>query len=151
MSSPSSSAPSPPTTVQTETPAPLPTEDSFKQALEQWVRIDDHITHHTQQLKELRQTRTSLTPALCNYMERTDNRALSIHLPNGSLAYGVEKVQPSYSQSFYVEGLAAYFREVHGDAQADERAKECMAFIKARAPTKSRATIRRKFKDVGTA
>jgi len=143
------SATPPPPSIQTDTPSPLPTQNEFKQALQDWVNVDNQISHHTQQLKELRNTRTALTPSICNFMERENCRDMRIQISDGSLSYGVEKVQPTFSQRFVAEGLVAYFNEVHRDANADEHAVECMTFLKNRRTVDRKAVLKRTYVDVG--
>ena len=142
------SAPSPPM-VTTQTPTPLPNQDAFKQALQEWVNVDNQISHHTNQLKELRQSRTALTPSICHFMEREQCQDMDIQISDGNLSYGVEKVQPSLSQRFMLEGLEAYFREIHHDTNAAQRATECMEFIKRRRTVEMKAVLKRKYRDVG--
>lgn len=130
--------------LKTATPAPLVNQDAFVHALKDWVRVDDQIAHHSKQLRELRGTRNALTPSICNYMERTNNCDLKVQVENGELCYGVERVHESFTQKMCLEGLVAYFRDVHHDASAEDRAAECLDFIKRSRTTDTRAVLRRR-------
>ena len=133
--------------LQTQTPTPLHDEEHFKRAIHDWVAVDNSLTQVLNQAKELRQMRTSLTPAICNYIERQQCQNMEIKLKDSSLSYKVEKVQPGISQKFVQEGLVAYFRDVCNDEHAELRADECMQFIKSRRKVETKAVIKRKYMD----
>lgn len=130
----------------TSTPNPYTSADQFKHALHEWVKTDNEITTHNNRLKELRLTRTALTPSICNYMERTNSRDLRVELSDGTLRYALEKKTPPFSQKFVLDGLMAYFQQVcpAGD-DASQRAQECMQFLKSRQVPEVKAVIKRKY------
>ena len=132
----------------TSTPNPFHTHDQFEHALREWVKTDNEITAYNNRLKDLRKTRTALTPSICNYMERTNKRDLRVALNDGHLNYALEKKVTAFSQSFVLEGLVAYFAQVctAGD-DANRRAQECMQFLKSRQVPEVKAVIKRKYKD----
>ena len=115
----------------------------FEKSIKDWVAVDDQITAHNNQIKELRKLRTSLTPTLCNFMERQQCQNSHVQLKDSRLSYAIERTQTSMSQKFIHEGLVSYFRTVHHNEHAEQIATECMDHIKSLRKTETKATLKR--------
>ena len=133
------------TQIQTQTPTPIEDIHQFKRTIEEWVSVDDQITAHNNQVKELRKLRTSMTPSLCNFMERQQCQENHVKLRDGRLSYSIERTQTAMSQKFIHDGLVSYFKNVHQNEHAEQIANECLEHIKSLRKTETKATLKRMF------
>jgi hypothetical protein len=131
--------------VHTQTPTPIEDMEQFEKSIRDWVTFDNEITAHNNHVKELKKRKTSLTPSLCNFMERQRCQESHVQLSDGRLSYAIERTQTSMSQKFIQEGLVSYFRNVHNNEHAEQIAAECLEHIKSLRKTESKATLKRVF------
>tara|TARA_B100000768_G_C11075798_1_gene288565 strand:+ start:218 stop:610 length:393 start_codon:yes stop_codon:yes gene_type:complete len=100
-----------------ETPVALPPEkdiNDFKQKVSQWLRIDDEVSKHEQQIKELKKLRLQLEPEITGFMRQFN--IVDLNTDHGKIRCATRNVKQSINKSNIRDNLSKIIQdETHLD------------------------------------
>jgi hypothetical protein len=121
--------------------------NQFKQAIQEYISIDDKIRNYEKEIKMLRNERSKFEQFIVGTIHEKGLTDKDIKLGNNLFRFDTYETKSSFSQSHVKNSLIAYFIEKYSDRlsqhKCEEKALEIFNYILDNREIREKSTLKR--------